>query len=447
MNESVARPDDGVHLFFASVTKRLVTDLLQEHFLETLLGLFARGHRERRFNLATMLWLGIFGAAHASMRSMEAILAAARDAVEGLSEVPLHARTLSQSGWSRAKARMPLGLLKHVWRRWVALARSNGGEAAWFHDLRLVALDKKTLRVPEALWTTFGSHGGTRHAGPAQGELVVAYDVGVRVPLELTLGRAGTNERPLASRVLRKLCEASLLLIDAGFYSIGLFADVRGAGHHFLTVMRSSGRPKLLRRLGPHDGLYEIRASAYWKKKDPTVPATMTVRIVWVRRKGFRPRRLVTSLLDPQAVPPSDLAELYHRRWHIETFFRELSSDLEFEHWHTRQLKVLYVELLFCMLYVTVVRAYMAEAARDAGVLAGALSFARGAQACLRSWSRSAKAPPLRRAALHKELIRYLATLRIDVRPGRRFQRDTQKRRRKSRHRKLQALRSKADVA
>ena len=160
----------------------------------------------------------------------------------------------------------------------------------------------------------------------------------------------------------------------------------------------------------------------------------------FTRRAERVAEALVTSLLDAQAFPRADLIDLYHRRWHIETFFRELSSDLHLEHWHTRTLKGLYVELLFHMIYVSAVRAHMAEAATAARLLPGELSFARGADACVQTWCRLGKAPPGAAVPLHGELTQHLAKLKIDVRPGRRFERDTQKRRTESRRKKLQAL-------
>jgi len=438
---SVARPDDGVHRFFTVRAERIAGALLEPAFLDELRAFFAPGHRERRFTLPTMLWLGMFGAANAVMRSMESILSAACAAVEGVACLPLRAGTLTQSGWSRAKERVSLGLLRRVWRRWIGVARECAGEVALFHGMRLIAFDKKTLQVPEAVWTVFGSHRGCRGEGPAQAELMVAYDVCVRVPLELTLGRIRADERVLASRLLRKLPKPSLVLIDSGFYSIAFFSDVVRVGHEFLTRMRGNGKPKLLRWLGRDDGLYEIRANQrYWKRKDPTVPETMVVRIVGVQWPGFRPVRLVTSLLDAETFAHADLIDLYHDRWHIETFFRELAGDLHVEHWHTRTLKGLYVELLFHMIYVSAVRAHMAHAATATSILPGHLSFARGAEACMRAWCRLGKAPPRAPATLKSELTRHLATLKIDIRPGRRFERDTQKRRAESHKKKLQAL-------
>jgi hypothetical protein len=439
VKKSVARPDDGVHCFFAASSKKVAESLLEKGFLGSLLAMFAPGHRERRFNLPSLLWLGIYAAAHAGLRSMEAILAAACEAVEGMGLLPLRGHTLTESGWSRAKDRLPLGVLKRFWRRWVEVAREQAGTKALYHDMRLVALDKKTFNVPEALWPIFRSHRGSRGEGPAQAELMVAYDVVVRVPLELTLGRVRENERRLAPRLLRKLPCPSLLLIDCGFYSFTLFQDARQAGHHFLTRMSKRGNPKPLELFTPKDGLYEIRGG---KRRE-----TMTVRIITTQRRGFRAIRLVTSLLDPEIFPRKEIIELYHERWHIETFFRELKGELDFDHWHTRKLKGLYVELLFTMIYVTVVRAHMAEAVRGKRLLPGHLSFARGAEACMRAWNRIPKSPPETVATLRRELLDLLVTLKIDIRPGRRFERNTQKRRAASRAKKLQALEAKKHAA
>ena len=190
----------------------------------------------------------------------------------------------------------------------------------------------------------------------------------------------------MALRLLRKLPAPSLLLIDCGFYSFTL------------------------------------------------------LRILTSQPKGFRAVRLVTSLVDPQAFPRRDILDLYHRRWHIETFFRELAHDVDFQHGHTRKLRGLYVELLFTLIYVTMARAHTAESLKAKGTLPGHLSFARGAEACMRAWCSIAKAPPEKAEALRRELLEHLATLTIDIRPGRHFEHDTQKRRAQSRTKKLQAL-------
>jgi len=99
------------------------------------------------------------------------------------------------------------------------------------------------------------------------------------------------------------------------------------------------------------------------------------------------------------------------------------------------------------MIYVTIVRAHMAQAAARAGLPPGRLSFGRGAEACLRAWHRLAVLPTAAHDAIRCELLEHLATLVIAERPGRSFERDTQKRRAASRSKKAQTLRSKAHAA
>ena len=44
---------------------------------------------------------------------------------------------------------------------------------------------------------------------------------------------------------------------------------------------------------------------------------------VRVKQKGFRTKTLVvTTLLDAEAFPAGEIAELYRRRWQAELFFR-----------------------------------------------------------------------------------------------------------------------------
>ncbi|MFH1731271.1 MAG: hypothetical protein ABIF82_06445, partial [Planctomycetota bacterium] len=62
-------------------------------------------------------------------------------------------------------------------------------------------------------------------------------------------------------------------------------------------------------------------------------------------------------------------------------------------------------------------------------------------------WCRLGKAPPDALRPLQSELTRHLAKLKIDVRPGRQFERDTQKRRLQSRKKQLQTLQEQEHAA
>jgi len=52
-----------------------------------------------------------------------------------------------------------------------------------------------------------------------------------------------------------------------------------------------------------------------------------------VRRRGYRTRTItvITTLLDPKQYPAEKIAELYSRRWEIETQFRHIKQTLNWE--------------------------------------------------------------------------------------------------------------------
>jgi len=70
---SVARPDDGVHSFFAQRSDQIVGNLLEPQWLEKGAAAFRPARKPRRFTLPAMLWLGIFGAAHAEETQLSAL--------------------------------------------------------------------------------------------------------------------------------------------------------------------------------------------------------------------------------------------------------------------------------------------------------------------------------------------------------------------------------------
>jgi hypothetical protein len=68
--------------------------------------------------------------------------------------------------------------------------------------------------------------------------------------------------------------------------------------------------------------------------------------VLFVYRKGFRRRRLVTSLLDPILFPASELANIYHMRWDIETFYRDFKHTMRTTSWHCATPTTFHQELL-----------------------------------------------------------------------------------------------------
>jgi hypothetical protein len=51
-------------------------------------------------------------------------------------------------------------------------------------------------------------------------------------------------------------------------------------------------------------------------------------RAIRYQRKGFRPRTLLTSVLDSAEFPANEIVHLYHDRWEIEMGFDEVKTEM-----------------------------------------------------------------------------------------------------------------------
>jgi len=75
---------------------------------------------------------------------------------------------------------------------------------------------------------------------------------------------------------------------------------------------------RVVKRMGRGDDLVEIAFSPALRHAHPDLPETFLARAIRYRRKGFRSRVLLTSLLDPMSHPATEIVELYHERWELE---------------------------------------------------------------------------------------------------------------------------------
>ena len=308
------------------------------------------------------------------------------------------------------------------------LQKACGTRRSRWHGLRLLACDKTTLALPESqpLWKCFGSHRGSRGLGPIAVELCCLFDLISRAPLRFVYGKVCTSEYRLFPKLIGRIKKGDLLLLDSGFYLCATLKKIMARGAHFLIPARENIRPKVLRKLAESDYLCEIM--------DYSDKTTVTVRVLFAHRDGFRRRRLVTSLVDPAEFPAPELARLYHMRWDIETFYRDFKCGLRASCWHCLTPETFHKELIVHMIVCCLIRIAMLEACGPVKLSVRQLSFARAltetrlflklllATADVHLW-----------ASVWATHVRCCARHRVRHKPDRRFTRDRQEYRRKSR--------------
>jgi hypothetical protein len=109
------------------------------------------------------------------------------------------------------------------------------------------------------------------------------------------------------------------------------------------------------------------------------LPASLVLRELRYRieQPGCRTREviLVTTLIDAELYPAAELADLYGRRWQVETDLRHLKQTLRMDVLRTKTVAGIHKELAMFALVYNLVRLVMLEAAKRQKVPVERISF------------------------------------------------------------------------
>jgi hypothetical protein len=163
-----------------------------------------------------------------------------------------------------------------------------------------------------------GNHGGT---GYPQLRLVALLACGTRTLIDAVFGPTTTGETTYTPRLLRSLHAGMILLGDRNFAAQGLIRDLAATEADILIRLKNGRTIPILARYP--DGSY---LSILGGLRVRVIDAEITIATTAGRHTGLY--RLVTTLTDHHRYPASELLELYHHRWAIETAYLELKSSI-----------------------------------------------------------------------------------------------------------------------
>ena len=314
--------------------------------------------------------------------------------------------------YCQARRRLPLAVLRHllaaVGRRLRAAATT--GEGRW-RGHRTFLIDGSSASRPDTpeLQEAFGQPAGQKPGcGFPVMHLLALFDAATGLLHNLVAAPLRTHDLARVGRVHPDLAAGDVLVGDRGFCSFahlallaarGVFGVFRVHQKQIVdfrpgrrTASKRSrrraerGRPtsRWVRRLGRHDQLV-----SYMRPKQPpawlagrafaALPEALTVRELRfpVAGRGRRTRviTLVTTLLDPERYPAAALADLYGRRWQVETNFRHLKQTLRMDVLRCKTVDGVTKELAMYALVYNLVRLVMGEAARRQSVPVDRISF------------------------------------------------------------------------
>ena len=353
---------------------------------------------------------------------------------------------LSEEAFVQARRKMP-------WSFWGALLvcltdsfeAAHGDRVRW-KGFRLLALDGTTVMLENwrRLTDYFGSARNGRGRPRTQARLVMLQYPLVRLPWRYELTPLAEGERTVAGRLLNELRGNDLVLMDRGFWSYGAFWQIQNQQAFFAIRKVAQVKWRQVRRLDRGDYLVRWQPRDQ-KKKWRDLPSSILLRYLPYQLPGFRPSGVVTNLLDPQAVSREEWLRLavadeagrvlepglYHRRWEIETTFRELKVTQGMEgSLRSRTPEGIRYEVAGHVLLYFLVRWLMVEAAAHAGLddpLRLSFKAALEELADMRVSLLLADAEYARRILLPR-LLQRIARHQVPFRPGRHYARprDTQ---------------------
>jgi len=313
--------------------------------------------------LATLAWLAISSALHAGRNFADVLvmtLKLLRDADASgrtgpmLSNPkvgkrkkhdprPADPQALSEEAFVQARGKAPVG----YWMTLILVLgeKFRSGHAALLNwgGHRLLALDGTTLRLNN--WKALKEHFGTACNGKqgrtCQARMVMLAFPLVRMPWKYRLCPLSCSEKTCAAGLLEGLAARDLVLMDRGFWSYGLFWQIASQQAFFAIRHFANAKLKTVRKLGPGDRLVRYCPSdRKWKH----LPRSMRLRVIRHRIPGFRASALVTNQIAGRITvrqwvglatrhPAGITLEggIYHRRWEIETSFREMKVSQKME--------------------------------------------------------------------------------------------------------------------
>jgi len=417
-------------------------------------------------NVATLVWLGLASALHPDKNFTGVLLLVLKllqDAPSwyssSLAKLQLRSRrpcgrsqhdprgqdaaTVSEEAFVQARQKLP-------WSFWYALTLllaerfqvAHPRQVRW-KQFRLLALDGTTIALEN--WRALADHFGTASRGKGrartQARMVLLEFPLTRIPWRYDLTPLAESEKTVAARLLEGLADHDLVLMDRGFWSFALFAQIAQQRAYF--AIRRTAQAHLPRRcrLGRDDALVTYRPS-HWSKawRECGWPREMALRVISYQICGFRPSAVVTNVLDPQQVSREEWVRLaaideagrviepglYHRRWEIETTFRELKvTQRMVESLRSRRPAGIRYEIAGHLVLYLLVRWLMVEAAERANLEDPLRLSFKEALAELQDMRQTLleASPQQVRRVLWPRLLDRIASHRLPLRPGRHYAR------------------------
>lgn len=314
-------------------------------------------------------------------------------------------RIPSTGSITKARARLGARPLELLFRSVAGPLGTDTNPGVFWRGLRLVSVDGSSLETPDstANGEQFGYPTGTdEHQGAfPQLTLVVLAECGTRALIDAAFGSYHTSEQDLTHTLAPSMRADMLVLADRNFPGGPLWSAATAGGAQLLWRIKTN-QFTLPVEQALSDGTY---LSSFTSGKGRhrlrirmrVIHYTVTTTNTSTGEQTVEAFCLATTLTDPDTAPASELAQLYHQRWQIETLFGAVKTTQRggtekiLRSHHPEGVR----QEVWAMLCVyQALRGLMADAAHTTDTPPLRISFTRALHAARRSLIPTAAFPP-----------------------------------------------------
>jgi hypothetical protein len=255
-------------------------------------------------------------------------------------------------------------LLPRLHQRWIERHRRPLPESIAYarqHFTHLWIADGSTL---EALFRKLGSLQDVERA-PLAGKLATVIDLVTRLPVQIWFcENPNASDTRFEADLLRVIKADTLLILDRGFYHFQFFAQVIAAQAQVITRFKAKAHYDILQVFTETDTCKDALIRLGTKRKQAP---QLTLRFIQVR-VGRTWYHYLTSVTDPQQLPPFVVADLYRRRWRIEEAFSTVKRLLGLSYLWTGSLNGIKLQIWATWLFYAVLVDLADAVADEVGV-------------------------------------------------------------------------------
>jgi hypothetical protein len=229
-----------------------------------------------------------------------------------------------------ARRRLGADAVEAVVREVIRPTADKETQGAWYRGWRLVAFDGSVFTVPDTEENDreFGRPGSGRGEGRGafpQVQTACLVELGTHAVFDARIDRYSTSETVLIEDMFGSLQPGMLLLADRGIYGFHKWIRAAETGADLLWRVPSNLILHPVEHLD--DGSY-IAEVIPPKKSGATSFRLRVIEYRLPQAKNGKDElyRLVTTIMDPIKAPAKELAILYHERWDVEGFFKQIKG-------------------------------------------------------------------------------------------------------------------------